>query len=109
MTQDHSHQDDNSSDGLVSSRRDFLRLAALAASGLVASNRTPSALSQTIQSSAVPTPTPDPVGQIYRRLIPANKHLDPAWVRSLFARGDVAQYAKSRNELRYIGLPIAET
>lgn len=106
MNKDQFPQDGNSSDGLVSNRRDFLRLTALAAGGFVAGNITPSAQSQTIQSAPVPTPTPDPIGQIYRRLIPANKHLDPAWVRSLFERGNVAQYTKSRNELRYIGLPV---
>ncbi|MDR1223969.1 MAG: hypothetical protein LBL07_13990 [Tannerella sp.] len=38
--------------------------------------------------------------------IPVDKKLDPAWVRSLYGRGVPTVYAKSRNELRYIGMPV---
>jgi uncharacterized protein (DUF608 family) len=34
------------------------------------------------------------------------KQLDPAWVKSLFARGNPTTYLKSRNELQYIGMPV---
>ncbi|WP_119080703.1 GH116 family glycosyl hydrolase [Chitinophaga alhagiae] len=37
--------------------------------------------------------------------IPADKMIDPAWLRSLRERGEPAAYLKSRNELRYIGMP----
>ncbi len=38
--------------------------------------------------------------------IPTDKKLDPKWVRSLSQRGAVTRYRKSRNELRYIGMPV---
>lgn len=37
--------------------------------------------------------------------IPVNKRIDPAWLRSLRERGPATAYLKSRNELRYIGMP----
>jgi len=37
--------------------------------------------------------------------IPVDKKLDPAWVRSLYNRGSATTYLKSKNELRYIGMP----
>ncbi|WP_316791973.1 GH116 family glycosyl hydrolase [Pedobacter frigoris] len=37
--------------------------------------------------------------------IPENKEIDPAWARSLFNRGEATTYLKSRNELKYIGMP----
>ena len=38
--------------------------------------------------------------------IPADKKLDPSWVRSLSKRGYVTKYIKTRNELKYIGMPV---
>ncbi len=38
--------------------------------------------------------------------IPVDKGLDPAWVRSLYDSGTPTRYLKSRNELRYIGMPV---
>ncbi|MDR0758025.1 MAG: twin-arginine translocation signal domain-containing protein, partial [Tannerella sp.] len=38
--------------------------------------------------------------------IPLDKNLDPAWMKSLYERGVPTVYAKSRNELRYIGMPV---
>lgn len=40
----------------------------------------------------------------YRRIIPADKKLDPAWVRSLFERGEKQTYANG--QLTYIGMPV---
>jgi hypothetical protein len=40
------------------------------------------------------------------RLIPADKQLDPAWVKSLFERGEPTVYRKSEGELKFIGMPI---
>jgi uncharacterized protein (DUF608 family) len=39
-------------------------------------------------------------------LIPLDKKLDPEWIKSLYKRGFVTQYLKSRNELPYIGMPV---
>jgi non-lysosomal glucosylceramidase len=105
MNTDKFSPDSSPSDG-SSSRRDFLRITALA-SGTLFTRITPAAAqSQTAQPSATPSPTPDPIGQMYRKLIPANKHLDPAWVASLTQRGTVERYVKSQNQLQYIGLPV---
>ena len=41
----------------------------------------------------------------YAALIPADKGLDPAWVRSLTARGDVRPYTE-RKALDQIGMPV---
>lgn len=38
--------------------------------------------------------------------IPADKKLDPQWVKSLYRRGFPTRYLKSRNELKYIGMPV---
>ncbi len=38
--------------------------------------------------------------------IPEDKKLDPHWVKSLYNRGDVTRYLKSKNELQYIGMPV---
>ena len=38
--------------------------------------------------------------------IPLDKKLDPQWVKSLYQRGFVTTYKKTKNELQYIGMPI---
>lgn len=38
--------------------------------------------------------------------IPADKMIDPAWLVSLKERGKPISYLKSRNELKYIGMPV---
>jgi len=38
--------------------------------------------------------------------IPVDKKLDPRWVKSLYHRGFVTTYKKTKNELQYIGMPI---
>ncbi len=38
--------------------------------------------------------------------IPVDKKLDPHWVKSLYHRGFVTSYKKSKNELQYIGMPV---
>ncbi len=38
--------------------------------------------------------------------IPIDKKLDPRWVKSLYHRGFVTTYKKTKNELQYIGMPI---
>jgi non-lysosomal glucosylceramidase len=37
--------------------------------------------------------------------IPADKNIDPQWIRSLYKRGVPTTYLKTRNELKYIGMP----
>lgn len=37
---------------------------------------------------------------------PADKKLDAEWVKSLYKRGEVTTYHKTKNELRYIGMPV---
>ncbi len=38
--------------------------------------------------------------------VPFDKKLDPAWVRSLYERGQATVYRKKKQELRYIGMPV---
>ena len=38
--------------------------------------------------------------------IPADKKLDPEWIKSLYKRGMVTTYLQSKNELQYIGMPV---
>lgn len=38
--------------------------------------------------------------------IPIDKKLDPQWIKSLYQRGFVTTYKKTKNELQYIGMPI---
>ncbi|MDR1371538.1 MAG: hypothetical protein LBJ17_00225 [Dysgonamonadaceae bacterium] len=38
--------------------------------------------------------------------IPVDKNLDPEWIKSLYERGMPTVYSKSRNELKYIGMPV---
>ena len=37
---------------------------------------------------------------------PGDKKLDPEWVKSLYERGESTVYSKTKNELRYIGMPV---
>jgi non-lysosomal glucosylceramidase len=41
-----------------------------------------------------------------RHNIPADKKLNPAWVKSLYDRGKPTTYLKSRRELAYLGMPV---
>jgi uncharacterized protein (DUF608 family) len=71
-------------------RRDFLKLAALGtAAGLV---------------SALPVVAGPFEASDFEKLVPADKKLDPAWVKSLFSRGKPTVYRGA--ELEKIGMPI---
>lgn len=72
-------------------RRNFIKKGGLATGSLLFSSGT--LFSKTIAPG-------DPVHNI-----PADKGLDPAWIRSLYERGAVTTYLKSKNELKYIGMP----
>jgi non-lysosomal glucosylceramidase len=74
-------------------RRDFLRVTSAGAafalagkSGLV---------------FAAPLFRPD-----FEKLVPEDKKLSPEWIRALQARGGPVKYAKSRDEFRYLGMPV---
>ncbi|MGJ7030993.1 GH116 family glycosyl-hydrolase [Niabella hirudinis] len=75
------------------SRRKFLKQAGLTTSALLAFN----GLSWAKQLSAL---AGSPLHNI-----PADKGLDPKWVQSLYERGMPGTYLKSKNELKYIGMP----
>lgn len=73
-------------------RRDFLKSTFLTAMALYASR---------FKSIAGPfTPIEIENG------IPFDKKIDPAWIRSLYERGKVTTYSKSKNELEFIGMPV---
>ena len=38
--------------------------------------------------------------------IPVDKKLDPQWIKTLYHRGFVTTYKKTKNELQFIGMPI---
>jgi uncharacterized protein (DUF608 family) len=71
------------------SRREFLQVVGLGAAALAAG----------LPATAGPFRPED-----FERLIPADKKLDPAWVRSLFERGTATVYRGK--ELDTIGMPI---
>jgi uncharacterized protein (DUF608 family) len=70
-------------------RRDFLRLAGVGSLGMYAG----------LPLMAGPFQTTD-----FQDLVPADKKLDPAWVKSLFERGIPTVYRGA--ELKYIGMPV---
>ncbi len=73
-------------------RRNFLRTSGIFAASFYAS-----------RAHAIAGPfLPGEVGHN----IPIDKKLDPQWVASLFKRGFVTKYTKSKNELQYIGMPV---
>lgn len=38
--------------------------------------------------------------------IPVDKKLDPQWLKSLYNRGTASKYLKSKDELKFIGMPV---
>jgi uncharacterized protein (DUF608 family) len=54
----------------------------------------------------IPVAGPFAVEDFMYGRVPADKKLDPAWVKSLYERGSATVYRKSKNELRYIGMPV---
>jgi len=71
-------------------RRDFIKLGGLAAAGLAFSK---------LPVMAGPFTKKD-----FERLVPADKRLDPAWVKSLFDRGTKTLYRWPQSER--IGMPV---
>jgi uncharacterized protein (DUF608 family) len=83
----------NARDGLFRgvARRDFLQLAGAGALAALLSD-----------SGALADTDPNPPLQ---SLIPADKHLSPEWIKSLFERGEPTVYRGS--DLRLIGMPVS--
>ncbi|PSR52635.1 hypothetical protein AHMF7605_03390 [Adhaeribacter arboris] len=74
-------------------RRDFLKQS--------------SVLSASFLTSGLPVIAgPFPPGALADGQIPVDKKLDPAWIKSLYQRGQVTTYLKTKNELNYIGMPV---
>ncbi|WP_183564108.1 GH116 family glycosyl-hydrolase [Mucilaginibacter sp. SP1R1] len=74
-------------------RRDFLRSTGFLTAGLLAS-----------RMPVIAGPfAPNAWGS---RQMPFGKMLDPEWVQSLYQRGTVTTYLKTKNELQYIGMPV---
>ena len=74
-------------------RRDFLRNTGIVTAGLLVS-RMP-VMANPLVGLATGN---NPLG--------LDKKLDPEWIKSLYKRGAVTTYLKSRNELQYIGMPV---
>ncbi len=73
-------------------RREFLKLAGTATAALAFSR---------MPLMAGPFDEGD-----WNQIIPADKKLQADWVKALFERGAPTSYTKSRNELRYLGMPV---
>ncbi|MCX7827452.1 MAG: twin-arginine translocation signal domain-containing protein, partial [Verrucomicrobiae bacterium] len=71
-------------------RRDFLRATGLSALAVLTSR---------LEVMAGPFTRAD-----FEKLVPADKKLSPAWVKSLFARGTPEVYRGK--ELEFIGMPV---
>jgi len=74
-------------------RRDFLRNTGIVTAGLLVS-RVPLFASPAMRLA------------LANGSKPFDKNLEPEWIKSLYKRGTVTSYAKSRNELQYIGMPV---
>jgi non-lysosomal glucosylceramidase len=74
-------------------RRDFIRQTGILSAGFLAS-----------RMPVIAGPfSPDELGN---GNIPQDKKLDPEWIKSLYERGNVTTYLKSKDELKYIGMPV---
>jgi non-lysosomal glucosylceramidase len=73
------------------SRRKFLQATGATAAGLMVGPATFPVMA-------------GPFDNEYLKIIPADKKLDPAWLRSLYERGEPEWY--SGEDLRYIGMPV---
>ena len=78
------------------SRRGFIKKSGILAAGFTSFN-----IPSWVRKSALPFYK----GKLPVHNIPADKKLDPEWIKSLYQRGTVTRYLKSKNELRYIGMP----
>ena len=74
-------------------RRSFLKQSTILSAGFLASRMPVIA-------------GPFAAGELNGLQIPFDKKLDPDWIKSLYKRGTVTTYLKSKNELQYIGMPV---
>ena len=74
-------------------RRDFLKQTSIFTAGLLVMQM------DTIASSLVPV-------ELGTGNISSAVNTDPDWIKSLYQRGTVTTYLKSKNELKYIGMPV---
>lgn len=74
-------------------RRDFLKQTSIFTAGLLAMQM--DVLAGTFEADKLADGT-----------ILGNKKIDPDWIKSLYQRGVVTTYLKSKNELKYIGMPV---
>ncbi|TAN15477.1 MAG: hypothetical protein EPN37_09540 [Chitinophagaceae bacterium] len=74
-------------------RRNFLRSSTLLTAGLYAMH---------LQAVAGPFSPSD----FKDGMAPPDKRFDPEWIRSILLRGKPTLYKKSRDELKYIGMPV---
>ncbi|MDE3234558.1 MAG: hypothetical protein KGO81_01295 [Bacteroidota bacterium] len=75
------------------SRRDFIKNASLLTAGLAVIR--PLSWEKYLFEQSYPLHN-----------IPEHKGIDPAWVKMLYNRGEETAYHKSKNELKYIGMPV---
>ncbi|WP_316752645.1 GH116 family glycosyl-hydrolase [Pedobacter gandavensis] len=78
---------------MTSNRRDFIKHAGLLTAGLAAIQFPVWAKSVFAMDYPIHN-------------IPVEKNLDPQWVSSLYNRGKETAYYKTKNELKYIGMPV---
>ncbi len=76
-----------------SNRRDFIKMASLFTVGLTA-------LQFPVWANSIFAL------QYPLHNIPENKGIDPKWAKSLYTRGEETAYFKSKNEFKYIGMPV---
>lgn len=88
MTPDQPEWAETKDDGM--DRRNFIRLAGLTSLAVLAARQ---------PVMAGPFEGPGMTG-----LVPADKRLDPEWVKSLFARGEPESYRG--DDLKYLGMPV---
>jgi len=74
-------------------RREFVKLLGAGAAAVAASGRSLPVMAG-----------PFPGGNKYLEVIPQDKRLDPAWVRSLYERGEKQTY--TGEDLKFIGMPV---
>src|ERR1051326_3643702 len=54
----------------------------------------------------IPIAGPFAVNDFLKGIAPPDKKLNRKWIQSLYERGSVTTYAKSKNEIRFIGMPV---
>lgn len=74
-------------------RRDFIKQTAL--------------LTASYFTSKIPgISSPFITGKQLNQILPFDKKIDPQWIKSLYERGTITTYLKTKNELQYIGMPV---